>query len=223
MRRYGWICGAFVIIVLLVAIEMKIISNASGYETREKVVVAARDISEDAVITAEMLEIREIGSSAVHRDAVRRIEDAVGMRAADPIYGGEMLLKGRLAQEEDDKVKVLAKSNRLFCLEPGWDQANAWQLEKDQHVDVIFVPNHMSQDSACPEATGVISVNPSQTGMKMMKNIRIAGLVDEDGMVIKSGDNGKTPRYIVLEVTQDQAVFLAYAKSNGRIELSAVP
>ena len=210
-------------IVLLVAIEMKIISNASGYETREKVVVAARDIGEGTVIAAVMLEVREISSSAVHRDAVRRIEDAVGMRAADPIYNGEMLLRGRLTQEEDDKVKVLNRSNRLFCLAPGWDQANAWQLEKDQHVDIIFVPNHLDQGKACPEASGVISVNPPQAGIKMMKNIRIAGLVDEDGKTVNDSGAGTTPKYVIFEVTQDQAVFLAYAKSNGRIEISAVP
>lgn len=210
-------------IVLLVAIEMKIISNASGYETREKVVVAARDIGEGTVIAAEMLEVREISSSAVHRDAVRRIEDAVGMRAADPIYNGEMLLRGRLTQEEDDKVKVLNRSNRLFCLAPGWDQANAWQLEKDQHVDVVFVPNHLNEDNACPEAAGLISVTPPQTGMKIMRNIRIAGLVGEDGEIMKNSETGKIPKYIILEVTQDQAVFIAYAKSNGRIELLAIP
>lgn len=50
-------------IVLLVAIEMKIISNASGYETREKVVVAARDIGEGTVIAAEMLEVRKLAAA----------------------------------------------------------------------------------------------------------------------------------------------------------------
>lgn len=223
MRRYGWICGAFVIIILLVVIEMKIISSACGYEAKERVVVAARDIGEDTVITGEMLEIREISSSAAHGDAVRKIEDAVGMTAADPIYDGEVLLKGRLTEEAADTVEAMNRSNRLYCIEPEWDQANAWQLGKDQHVDVVFVPNHLNQDNVCPEAAGVISVTPSQTGMKIMKNIRIAGLVDEEGEVVKNSETEKIPKYIILEVTQDQAVFIAYAKSNGRIELLAIP
>jgi Flp pilus assembly protein CpaB len=223
MRRYGWICGAFAIIILLIVIEMKIISNASGYETREKVVVAARNIGMDAVITGDMLEIREISSGAVHRDAVRNIDEAVGMRAAADIYDGEVLLRGRLTEKESDAVEALNKSNRLFSLKPEWDQVNAWQLEKDQYVDVVFVPNHLNQDGVCPEAPGVLSVPPAQTGIRMMKNIRIAGFVDEDGEPVKDGGTGKVPRYILLEVTQEQAVFLAYAKSNGRVELSAIP
>jgi Flp pilus assembly protein CpaB len=31
------------------------------------------------------------------------------------------------------------------------------------------------------------------------------------------------PKYVLLEVTEEQAVFLAYAKSNGRLELSGIP
>ena len=104
MRRYGWICGAAAIIILLVVIEMKIISNASGYETREKVVAAARDIGRDTVITPEMLETREISSSAVHKDAVRSIDEAVGMRSAADIYDGEVLLKRRLTEKAADTV-----------------------------------------------------------------------------------------------------------------------
>ncbi|NLP08319.1 MAG: hypothetical protein GX385_08985 [Clostridiaceae bacterium] len=223
MRRYGWICGALVIVILLAVIEMKIISNASGYEAGEKVVVALRDISRDTVITDEMLEIREISSGAVHRDAVRNIGEAVGLRAAADIYSGEALLKSRLTDKAADAVEVLNKSNRLFCIKPEWDQANAWQLEKDQCVDVVFIPNHLKQDNTCPEAAGVVSVLPAQTGIKVMKNIRIAGFVDEDGEIVKSGEDEKIPRYIIFEVTQEQAVFLAYAKSNGRLELSGIP
>jgi pilus assembly protein CpaB len=221
MRRYGWICGAAAIIILLVVIEMKIISNASGYETREKVVAAARDIGRDTVITPEMLETREISSSAVHKDAVRSIDEAVGMRSAADIYDGEVLLKRRLTEKVADTVELLNKSNRLSCIKPDWDQANAWQLEKDQYVDIVFVPNHPDQDGACPEAAGVLSVPPAQTGMKMVKDVRIAGLVDEDGKPAKSGDDEKNPKYILFEVTQEQAVFLAYAKSKGKLELIA--
>ncbi len=223
MRRYGWVGGALVIVILLVAIEMMIISNASGYEVREKAVFAARDIDENTVITGEMLEIREIGADAVHKDAVKSIDEAVNMTAADFIHGGEQLLKGRLADKPDNTVEALDRTNRLFCVEPKSDQANAWQLTKDQYVDLIYVPNYGQQSNTPPEAAGVVGVPPLSNGVRLLKHVRIAGLVDEDGNLAEEGVAKKLPKYIVLEVTEEQAIFLAFAKSNGKLELSSVP
>jgi Flp pilus assembly protein CpaB len=207
MRRYGWVGGALVIVILLVAVEMMIISNVSGYEIREKAVFAARDI----------------GADAVHRDAVRSIDEAVNLTAADFIYKGEQLLKIRLTDEPSSAVEALDKSNRLFSLEPKGDQANAWQLAKDQYVDLIYVPNYGQQNNTPPEAAGVVGVPPMDNGVKLLKRVRIAGLVDEDGKLAGSDVSEKLPKYVLLEVTEEQAVFLAYAKSNGRLELSGIP
>ena len=223
MRRYGWVGGALVIVILLVVIEMMIISNASGYEVREKVVFAARDIDQNTVVTGEMLEIREVGADAVHKNAVKSIDEAVNMTAADFIYGGEQLLRGRLTDKPDNTVETLDKSNRLFCVEPKNDQANAWQLTKDQYVDLIYVPNYGQQSNTPPEAAGVVGVPPLSNGIRLLKRVRIAGLVDEDGKMAGEGVAGKLPKYIVLEVTEEQAIFLAFAKSNGKLELSSVP
>jgi Flp pilus assembly protein CpaB len=223
MRRYGWVAGALVIVVVLIIIEMSIISNVSGYEVKEKVVFAAGDIRSNTVITGEMLEIREVGADAVHRDALRSIDDAVGLTAAESIYKGEQIIKARLTDEPADTVETLDKSNRLFCLEPKSDQANAWQLEKDQYVDLIYVPNYGQQDNMPPEAAGVVAVPPMENGVRMLRSVRIAGLVDEDGNLAGTDASFELPQYILLEVTPEQAVFLAFAKSNGRIELSGIP
>jgi len=222
MRRYGWVGGALVIVILLVVIEMTIISSAAGYETKERAVFARTDIKQDTVITQEMLEIREVAGEAVHRDAVRSIEEAVNMRAASEIYSGEMLLRPRLTKEAANGIEALDKSKRLFCVQLKADQANAWQLKKGQYVDIIYVPNHGLQDAA-PEAAGVLSVHPAGSGVKLLKSVRIAGLVDEDGRPADSDESDDLPQYVLFEVTGEQAVFLAYAKRYGSIELSSVP
>jgi Flp pilus assembly protein CpaB len=222
MRRYGWIGGTLVIVILLVVIEMTIISNASGYEAKQKVVFAARDIKKDALITEEMLEIREISSEAVHKDAVRNISDASNMYAASSICSGEMLLKSRLTAEAPDRIEALDKSKRLFCAKMEFDQANAWQLEKDQHVDIIYIPNHGERNEDVPEAAGVLSMYPAESGVKLIKAVRVAGLIDEKGKPAGDGSD-EMPRYILFEVTEEQAVFLAFAKRYGRLELSSIP
>ena len=59
--------------------------------------------------------------------------------------------------------------------------------------------------------------------VKVLENIRIAGIIDENGKLADASDQKTAPRYISFEVTGEQAAFLAYAKTNGQLELSSVP
>jgi Flp pilus assembly protein CpaB len=56
----------------------------------------------------------------------------------------------------------------------------------------------------------------------VLKGIRIAAIIGEDG---RRQDNKEweKPQYISFEVTEKQAVFLAYVKYNGKIELAGIP
>jgi len=56
----------------------------------------------------------------------------------------------------------------------------------------------------------------------ILSKIRIAAVIDDSGNILESGEYENKPRYISFEVNQKQAEFLAYAKSNGRLELSVI-
>lgn len=219
----GWIGAALVIVVLLVTAETAIISSASGYDAKEKVVFTNRSIPVNTVITADMLETRETGSSTVHPDAIKSINEALGKRTTADLVRGEMLLKPRLSADVRKIAKAEDKNKRLFSLELKTDQANAWQFSDRQFVDIIYVPNQSGMKEQPPQAWGVTEVTPASGGVRIMKDIRIAGIIDEDGKLPGQSDSEKMPRYVSFEVTQDQAVFLAYAKSNGKLELSCIP
>lgn len=223
MKKYGWIGGAFFIALLLVIIEMTIISNASGYEAREKTVFARVHISKNTVITGDMLEVREIGAGSVHPNALKGTGEAVSKRAGMDIEAGEMLLESKLLSVEGGIIEAEDNTKRLFCVEFEADRANGWQLSDGQRVDIIFVPNHGEQKEEPPLANGVETVFPASSGVKILKNICIAGLIDEDSRVVDRIEAEKTPKYICFEVTVEQAAFMAFAKSNGRLEISSVP
>jgi|LSQX01.3.fsa_nt_gb Flp pilus assembly protein CpaB len=222
MKRYSWIISALIIFILLAAVEMTIISNASTKDTKEKVVYVKVHVDKDAIITEDMLELREISTEAIHPNALRRVDEAVSMRARIDIEADEMLLKAKLISSEDDIIKAEDTSKRLICVELRIDQANAWQLKEDKHVDIIFVPNSVEQGENSPEAAGLIDVVPSK-GVKIIKDVRIAGIFDEDAKQTDITEADSIPKYLSFEVTAEQAVFLAYAKNNGKLELSAIP
>lgn len=223
MKRYGWIGGAFLIVLLLVAVEMTIITNATGYEAKENVVFARVRIDKNTIITGDMLELREIGSGTVHPDALKSNAEAVSKRAGMDIEAGEMLLDAKLSSGESGIIEAEDKSKRLFSVEFEVDQANGWQLSDDQFVDIIYVPNHNEQQNKLPVANGAASVSQDAIGVKILENIRIAGLINEEGKLVDILDSKEAPRYVSFEVSAEQAAFLAYAKSNGKLELSCIP
>jgi Flp pilus assembly protein CpaB len=223
MRRFGWIAAALAIVVLLVVLEVAIVSNAAGYEKKEKVVFAKERIDKNTVITGEMLEVKEIGAGSVHPKAVKTKDEAVSMRAAAGIEAGEMLLKTRLSSVVYDIIEAKDKSMRLFSTELEADQANAWQLAEDRHVDIVYIPNNGNEQEKPPEAEGVVDVPPASNGVRLLRNIRIAGIIGEDGKPLDMSEQDGRPRYVSFEVTEEQAVFLAYAKYKGKIVLCGIP
>lgn len=223
IKRSGWIIGAFIILIVLVAAEMTIISYASREDVKQKVVCAAVRIEKNSVITANMLEIRDISSDAVHPDALDSIDEAVAMRAGMVIEAGEMLLQGKLLPDKNDIIRAQDNSKRLISVELRVDQANAWQLAEDQYVDIIYVPNNESGADQSPAAEGVVDASSSSKRVKMIKNIRIAGVIDEDAKRVDITEMDSVPKYVSFEVTEEQAVFIAYAKNNGKLELSCIP
>lgn len=223
MKRYAWIAGALLIVVLLMAVEMTIIANTSGYEAKEKVVYAKVHMDKNTVITGDMLEIREIVTGMVHPGALETIDAAISKRTGMDIEAGEMLLKTKLLSGEHCLIEAEDKSKRLFSVEFGADQANGWQLADGRYVDIIYVPNNSEQQNQQFAAGSDRAALPVPGNVQVIRNIRIAGLIDEEGKLVDISKSKGTPRYISFEVTEEQAVFLAYAKRSGKLELSCIP
>ena len=228
MRRFGTVIAAFLIVIILVIIEVVIIKGASDYEPVSEVVFARVRIPEKCEITAEMLEVKKVGIGLVHPLSLGNIRDAAGKRASMEIEAGEMLLAGKLGYEGMERIEVKDRNKRLYSVEFKGDQANGWWLMTDQNVDILFVPDKNAQTSAGAQINdsadadviqGIIGGNRVQK----LRNIRIAALIDDNGKLLKNKDRTTLPRYVSFEVTDQQAEFLAYAKSNGRLEICVIP
>lgn len=212
MKRIKMLAAAVLVTVLLMGVEIYIIRAATSYEPTTEVVFAKMKIPENTVVTVDMLELRKVELGMVHKLSVRSLEELDGKRTAVDIESGEMVLSSKVgSSDEMEKIRVEDKNKRLFSVEFKGDQANGWWLLTDQNVDILFVP---SEDGN--------SVN-SWSGIKKLKNIRVAALIDDRGKLLKNNERSTLPRYISFEVTDEQASFLAYAKSRGRLELSVIP
>ena len=234
MRRFGSLLAVFILVLLLVVTEIVIIKSASKYEPQVGVVFAKTRIPERTVITPDMMELRDVDLSFVHRMSLRSISDATSKRTGMDIEAGEMVLSGKLKSEEMEVIEVKDRNKKLFSVEFKCDQANGWWLLTDQKVDIIYIPDEISvigaaSDAGAAKGNEALAATPIDDSAKVrdkirvLEDIRIAALIDENGKLLKNNGRATLPRYVSFEVTDEQVGLLAYAKGHGRLELSVVP
>lgn len=233
MKRLKLVFITFVIVVILLVVEIVIIRSASEYDLQSSVIYAAVKIPEGTEITAEMLEERRISQSMAHELSIQGLEEAVGKEAGENLEEGEMILSTKLNLiNRIDNIELEDDNNRLFSVEFRADQANGWWLKVGQYVDIIFVPN--KTDMLVPDlqenlgANIVLDGENTEQGIFLsnvlrLRDVRIAALIDENGELIDEFPGTVPPKYISFEVDQQEDLLLAYAKSNGRLEISVIP
>jgi len=237
MKRINRILATGCLAIVLLIAEIIIIRNVSGYQSKEEVVFTKTVIPDGTVIEENMLEIKEVDAAIVPRNAVKNVKEVVGKKAGTDMEEKEMVVTGRLREAgESDEIKVVNEENRLFSVEFKSDQVNGWQLSAGQYVDIIFIPNNNIdlQTDNMEETNGLIEggeglnniesleYSESCPGVQVLKNIRIAAIIDEKGELLRGNDITGTPRIISFEVSERQDHFLAWAKSHGRLEVSLI-
>ncbi|HHW01036.1 MAG TPA: hypothetical protein GXX36_15990 [Clostridiaceae bacterium] len=249
MKRIKRILVTGCLVIVLLIAEIIIIRNVSGYHSKVEVVFTKTAIPEGTVIEENMLEIKEVDMAIVPKNAVKHVKEVVGKETGTNMDEREMVVTGRLREAgESDEIKVVNEGNRLFSVEFKSDQVNGWQLSAGQYVDIIFIPNDNTnlqtdnigsqtdnkeedkdlnkggEDPTNNLTNNIESLEYSNScpGVQILKNIRIAAIIDEKGELLKGNDITGTPRIISFEVSERQDHFLAWAKSHGRLEVSLI-
>ncbi|HOJ10594.1 MAG TPA: SAF domain-containing protein [Clostridiales bacterium] len=210
MKRTKLIIITVILSVVLLAVQTYIVKTGSEYEAKVKVVFAKEYIPANTEITEDMLEMREVNIGLAHLKSVTNAGKLIGKKTKMDIEAKEMILESKIYKENElmEKIAVKNDNNRLFTLELKGDQANGWWIEADQYVDILFVPTQ----------------KPEERKVERMEKIRVAALISQEGKLIKNNiDRNVIPKYICLEVDTKQDELLAFAKGNGRIELSVIP
>lgn len=238
MKRINRILVTACLVVVLLLAEVIIIRSVSGYQSKVKIVFTKASIPEGTVIKENMLELLEVDMGIVPKSAIRNVEEIIGKEAGTNMEEKEMVLTGKLrAQGESDEIKVINEGNRLFSVKFESDQVNGWQISAGQYVDIIFIPddnmslqtdNGEEVDSLIKGGAGYIKnidgleFSKSCPGIQILKNIRVAAIINEKGELLKGNDISGAPRIISFEVSERQDHFLAWAKSHGRLEVSLI-
>jgi len=233
MRKVKFILLTIVIAFILLIAEIMLIRGASEYEPKLSIVFARTKIPEGALIKSDMLTEKKISAGAVHKYSVRNPDDIIGKVARVEIEEGEMVLNTKLIEAgEMEELSSVNEKSRLFSVEFDPDQVNGWRLKAGQYVDIIYIPDErdMKRNELQSQTNGAdggeryeLLQGTGIPGIKRIRNVRIAALIDNNGNLVRDSNRTSLPKYISFEVDDSLDEFLAYAKDNGRLEVSVIP
>ncbi|MGI6308987.1 MAG: Flp pilus assembly protein CpaB [Dethiobacteria bacterium] len=166
-----------------------------------EVVVAKSTIPEHTRITAEMLVVEPIPTDAVHPEAIKNTEEAVGSISRSEIVKGEQLLAARVAAEGRASLSYrVPEKRRAISLPVSEVTGVSGYISPGDKVDVLITYSDAD-------------INSKMTTYTVVQN----ALVLATGEYTKEQDSEE--RHLVstitLAVTPGQAEVLAYALLKG--------
>lgn len=197
-----------VITALLLFVYLSSLGKAEE-PVKSSVVVAAKEIPADTVITSDMITQAELPAEAVLADAMTDPTLVVGRFSKGTIYPGEQMMKSKLVLAGERDSETLA-----YSIEPGMraitipvDQISglSYMITPGNHVDILsyFLQNTDTEKK-------------SYTTM-ILENVTVLAV---DDVLSESGKrNFENSQYssLTLEVTPKQAMVLSMAAAEGRL------
>ncbi len=182
------------------------------------VVVAKQRIPERTLITSELLEVVQMPSSAVHPLAIKTIAGVSGKVAAMTIEAKEQVLQSKLT-ERDIKSSGLSYNvpagKRAHTVEVSDTSGVAGYIKAGDHVDIVAV---LLFDQT---TNGLVTKVPKS--VILLQNIEVLVLGKATVTGEESAENAKNYTVITLAVTQEEALKLFYAQTNGKLTVVLRP
>lgn len=219
---------AAVVTAVLVYIFLSDINETIEVDTTS-VVVAKHSITEDIVITEDMLTVAVLPSEAVHADAAHSINEVLNKTSSGEIVKNEQIITTKLIEpgvSYDSLAYAIEDGQRAITVRVDEVSGVAGLLKPQDFVDVLFtitvdmIPEQSSRqsggelDDQSVEDNVVIRETYSLELMQNIKVLAVGDTLEEHGA---QEDVAYTT--VTLSVTPEQAVKLNLAEASGEIRL----
>lgn len=211
MNKIKIILGAIFLTIILLAAQFLVFRMLTGKEGMIPVLAAARDISPGEIITEDLVCETEIVDFGLTGEFPSRPDEIYGKIATDEIYQGDVVTLKRLGDNsERENTELFGEDTRFITIEFKPDQANGWFIENGSFVDLLFIPDKTAGKTGSEEVSRI-------------NNVRVAYIINDKGGLYNKEEPGPVPKYVSFEINNKLDEILAYAKANGRIEISVIP
>ena len=130
-------------VLLAVALVAGMLAAAAYYSStvRADVVVMARDLVEPRPLLAEDLETRTVAADLAPGDAVRNVEDAIGLTPRSPLLRGQTVLRASITADVVElRGWVLDAATRAIAIPVRVIDAVGGAIVPGSRVDVLALP-----------------------------------------------------------------------------------
>ncbi len=220
-------------IILLLAIVIGLVAAGGIYlfldQTKKtyaadgdfiKVVVARRQIPARTLITAQMVELKDVPAKYVHDRAAVNTGETVGKITRSEILAGEQVLRDKLAKDKeggDGLALQIPPGKRAVTVAVNEVSGLAGLVKPGDRVDVLGtfdLPGAAGQDKS-----GITTL--------LIQNIDVLSVDQSTAPAGEGGPDGKKTaapaRTITLSVTPEQAQPLTLCSERGSIRLALRP
>lgn len=189
------------------------------------VLVAVKNIKTDETITEDMVAVQAVPVEAVHPDALKSPDDAVGYIVTGDIYAGEQILEDRLVElgeiKEDSNLLAyrVAEGMRAVAVEVDQVTGVANGIVPGNHVDVIMNYTYEIYEKMIGSKDEVeyekISVPASRI---ILQDIEVLAVGAEKGKNVPDDYEYDT---VTLLADPQQAAAISFAEYIGQVRLIA--
>lgn len=180
---------------------------------RTEVVVAAVDIPENTLITAEMLELRPVATEALLENHLLDVKSAVGMISSGDIYAGEQIISDRLVRTGE----AGADSNTLAYLVDNGMRAITLSVNSVTGLENMLKPGNRV-DLILTYSEEMTSEDGQKTKLFasrfLMQNKKILAVSSSLGK-----EGAKEYTTVTLETTPEDTLSISFAECVGVIRL----
>ncbi len=201
------------------AVGVNMMNNRSGggptVET-VPVVVAIMDIPRGALLTSEVLKIRDFPKDLAPPGTVKSKEDAIGRAVVNQLVKDEPILEGKLADKGAGRglQALIPKGMRAYTIQSQNTAANvAGFVLPGNRVDILLTISNIV-------GAGADDVTGGATTTTLLQNIEILAVDQVLEAPAANKIDGATLRTVTLLVTPDQAAKLDLGATKGSLHLT---
>ncbi len=178
---------------------------------RSPVVFAVEDVKTGEMVSPTSVEIRQIPTSDVPEDAIRKIDDAIDRAAKSTIDKGDMLRQLKLAEKGAGRgmAALIRPGMRAFTIQtPSFSSSLAGFLLPGNKVDVLLT------------ATATGGETSGETTLTLLQNVEILAVHTNVNQPTANKINPDDARSVTLQVTPEDARRLDLGQNRGTLHLS---
>ena len=228
IRIAGFIIGFIVFIILFLFITTITNINKGGSDKQE-IVVAATDIPEMTVITADMITTKEVSVDSISSDTILNKEEVEGKVANTKILADEPILAKKLTSAESSTLGIapsIEEGKRAVSIFVEMDSGLSGLLRSGNYVDVLAT--YEADGTPDPNATinsvsylNGITVTLAQNA-KVIALAQITDAEKQDQAVQNAENTDEIYGTVTLEVSPAEAILIASAEANGKSKIMLI-